>query len=285
MEIHDYQKHELLGKGKFARVYRATHKNTQQDVALKVIKIKESNYEDIQREIMIHKDIEHPNIIQFIGCFPYEKSTNILVMTLEYLRGSDLFDHFRKKENLQHHEIVNIFKQTVNAIVYLHDLRIIHRDIKLENIMISDNGNVKIVDFGFAVKCKHGEYRTTYCGTTEYLAPEIILNGKYNTCVDNWALGVLLYELICTYTPFHSHKSRKIIKNIACIQIKTPIEEITDSNEFRTILNGVFVRNIKKRMKSKEILAILNQIQDLTQDHTQDHTQDQDNIMTCSNPE
>ena len=121
---------------------------------------------------------------------------------MEYANSGSLYRYIRTKQCLTEEESFKFFSQIINAIYFLHKNDFIHRDIKPENILIFDNNICKLCDFGCCVEL-NGKQRSTYCGTTEYMSPEIINKIKYSKEIDIWSLGILLYEMIHGYSPFN----------------------------------------------------------------------------------
>ncbi|EGR31838.1 hypothetical protein IMG5_100910 [Ichthyophthirius multifiliis] len=194
---------KYIGKGVFGGVYMVRNKVDQNIYALKVINkqiIKQNEMQDqFQREVLINKNYcKNKNIIQFIDYFQDEQNHFIL---LEYANDGNLA-YFLKK-NLKFDERISkkMVKQIALAIQFLHNQNIFHRDLKLENILIQ-NGVIKICDFGCANYSSKIFKKRSFCGTLEYLAPEIIQNQIYDKEIDIWALGIICFELNAGFTPF-----------------------------------------------------------------------------------
>ena len=145
------------------------------------------------------------------------------------------------------------------GIIYLHSKQICHRDIKLENILVMKNDKIKIIDFGFAVKCNKDSYQKLFCGTPSYMAPEILNKKKYNPYYsDIWSLGVLFYAMIYGKFPFdfNNKEIENDFKEITEININF-YEEIDVSDDIKNIFKKIFVLAPKERIKLNEILDIL----------------------------
>ena len=197
--------HQLtLGKGAFSEVYVAKDKITNEFYAIKKMEkfflLKTINtLETVYNEIEIQSRIIHPNIIRLYNT--YENNSQIYLI-MEYIKGGNLYSLIKRKNGLTEKESYKYFYQILKAVYFLHKNNIIHRDIKPENILLDLEGNCKLCDFGWSVLTNENSLRKTFCGTVEYMAPEIINNEKYDKSIDIWALGVLLFELIHGFSPF-----------------------------------------------------------------------------------
>ena len=162
------------------------------------------------REVEIHKRIIHENIVRLYNHFEDEKN---LYLILEYASKGTLFHLIRSKKQLTEDEAFYFFIQTCAGIYFLHENKMIHRDIKPENLLIGENQMLKICDFGWCVKAE-SETRKTFCGTLEYMAPEMIQSGPYNHTLDIWCLGILLFELVHGHAPFTGDTPNDICQKI-----------------------------------------------------------------------
>jgi len=219
--LHDPRDHQSkLGLGSFATVKLAREKKTGKLVALKLMdthpaKATKGDLQNLKTEIQIHKDLDHPHIIKFYG---YIQQGNLVYLILDYAENGNLYMHLRKRKNLSEREIFKYFYQTCQAINYLHDQDIVHRDIKPENLLLDKDFNIKVCDFGWS-SYNIREERRTFCGTYEYMAPEIVHKKYYDYRVDIWALGVLLYELIHNKAPYVGRSMNEIKYSLSKGQI------------------------------------------------------------------
>lgn len=196
-----------IGKGSFSRVYKALDTNTNVNVAVKVInktKIKENVLNKIQSEINILKSVDHINILKFIEVIYNENLiyifTELCDTTLKYVCNSN---NHKKYINLSNSDIKSIMIQIKNALQYLYNKNIYHRDLKLQNILYNKSTNcIKICDFGFAKVYDDDFLNSTLCGTPHYLAPEILKNNEYHKSSDLWSVGVIYYYLSHNKLPF-----------------------------------------------------------------------------------
>ena len=242
-----------LGSGSFGRVYLVSHNETKEQFALKVINKRKllqmyGKLDIIYNEINIHSKLEHENIIRLYNV--YEDSENINII-MEYAQNGNLYELITKKKNgFSESESFNFFIQIINAVYYLHQNNIIHRDIKPENILIAKNNKLKLCDFGWAKELTL-ENRSTFCGTVEYMAPEIVGSENYDCSVDIWSLGILMYELLFGHSPFKGKNTKSIILNIKNHEL---IYEKPISNLCKDLIKKLLNINPQKRLKIKDIL-------------------------------
>jgi len=214
--IGDYKIGKLLGKGAYGSVKLGEHNSTGEKVAIKIIDKRTQKTEKaqlrIRREIEILKNIKHPNLMECYGTFETDKSFFLIT---EYCSKGELFDYVQKREQLAECEAVEFFKQMLDGVEYLHKNGICHRDLKLENILLDDQNNVKIADFGLSVMYETGQTLTTRCGSPHYMAPEILRSQKYNpAATDVWSLGVLFFGMINGFMPFDGDSDAELFENI-----------------------------------------------------------------------
>ena len=162
------------------------------------------------REIMIHKTLIHPNIVRLVDHF--EDITKIFLV-LEFVEKGSLFDLIRRKIKLSESEACEIFIQACTGLNYLHENDIVHRDIKPENLLISKDDTIKICDFGWSAA--QSEKRVTFCGTLDYMSPEMINSEPHTTKLDIWAVGVLLYEMLHGSPPYRGKNPKEQYRLIA----------------------------------------------------------------------
>ena len=196
---------KLIGKGAFGKVLLGVHKLTGQSVAMKAIDKAHLKNEHSRRkvfqEVYILKKVKHKNVVKILEVFETSKH---FLMVFEYLGGGDLLHFVKSKGRLTEPESKGIFKQILEGASGIHSYSIIHRDFKLDNILIdSDYSNIKICDFGVSKLIKKGQIVREQCGTPAYLAPEIIVDQGYSGfTVDMWSLGVLLFTMVNGRVPF-----------------------------------------------------------------------------------
>lgn len=234
---------KTVGTGSFGRVHLVKLKNSSKFYALKAVPkahiAKEQQIEHILEEKRILNEIHHPLFLQLLGTF--QTKSHLFIVT-NYIAGGELFGILKKKTRF----INNIAKfyaaEVIIALNYLHSKDIIYRDLKPENILLDTNGHIKLVDFGFAKFVPDVTY--TLCGTPEYMAPEIILSKAYGKAVDWYALGVLIYEMLCGYPPFYDSDQIQLYKKILSGKIHWPMYV---SEEAKHLIKQLITPDLTKR--------------------------------------
>ena len=220
----------------------------------KVLQAKEK-IDIIYREIKIQRSIIHPNIIRL---YSYKEDKENFYLIMEYAKKGNLLSKIRKEGKLNENEAFKLFIQVCSAILFLHSNGYAHRDIKPENILIDENNNIKLCDFGLCINLNEGQ-RTTFCGTYEYIAPEILKEQPYDQSIDIWSLGILLYEILHGYSPFRvsnnkndEENQKEIFKNIIDYKYKID-DKLYLSNECVDMIHKLLEYNCKNRIKTSEI--------------------------------
>ena len=197
--VGNYTLGKLIGKGSFGKVYLASHKlSNGSRVVLKSAKKDDAN---LAREIHHHRQFIHPHIARLYEVIVTE---SLVWLVLEWCPGDELYNYLLQKGALDPAKVQRIFTQLVGAVTYVHNKSCVHRDLKLENILLDKHGDVKLVDFGFTREYEgKSNYLQTWCGTVCYSAPEMLKGEKYaGEKVDVWSLGIILYALLVGELPF-----------------------------------------------------------------------------------
>lgn len=225
-DIHNFEflkvagKRHLLGSGAYGDVFLAKHKLDNTKYAIKVMnkaKLKSSNVKlsYIHKEIEVHSKLDHPFIINLKS---FGETDTEVLMIMDYAKNGSLYTKIKKMQiGFSEESAFKYFIQTCSAVYFLQRNKFTHRDLKPENLLLDENNNIKLTDFGWCRSYNEKQPFKETCGTFEYMAPEIVLDKPYDEKVDNWALGILLYELLHGYPPFsieannYSKKNTKIL--------------------------------------------------------------------------
>ncbi|XP_054247263.1 serine/threonine-protein kinase PLK1 [Indicator indicator] len=196
----------FLGKGGFARCYELTEAESQEVFAGKVVPksllVKPHQKEKMSMEIAIHRSLAHRHVVGFHGFF---EDSNFVYVVLELCRRRSLLELHKRRKVLSEPEVRYYLRQTILGCQYLHSSRVIHRDLKLGNLFLSDDMEVKIGDFGLATKVEYdGERKKTLCGTPNYIAPEVLGKKGHSFEVDIWSIGCIMYTLLVGKPPFET---------------------------------------------------------------------------------
>ena len=259
----EYDIEKPIGKGGFCTVYKTIYKETKKVYALKVIDKSILNNEEqiknIINEINIMNELDSPNLLRLVTNFEDE---NKIYIILPLCSNGQLYDIIHKPlRKVKDIIIKKYLYQSIEAINYLHKKKIIHRDIKPENILIDNDDNALLSDYGIATHCNDGETRTTYCGTDEYLAPEVIRGEPYDEKIDIWAIGILIYECVSPNgkTPFNKLDFLERTKDNKDYLIKTDkqlkIKYDKDFNPLaKNLIEKILKINPKERLPIDDIL-------------------------------
>ncbi|KAL5564765.1 hypothetical protein UlMin_027929 [Ulmus minor] len=245
MGVENYHVIELVGEGSFGKVYKGRRRFSGQTVAMKFIMKHGKSDKDIhnlRQEIEILRKLKHENIIEMLDSF--ESPQEFCVVT-EFAQG-ELFEILEDDKCLPEEQVQAIAKQLVRALHYLHSNRIIHRDMKPQNILIGAGSIVKLCDFGFArAMSTNTVVLRSIKGTPLYMAPELVREQPYNHTADLWSLGVILYELFVGQPPFYTNSVYALIRHI----IKDPVKYPDNmSPTFRSFLKGLLNKTPQHRL-------------------------------------
>ncbi len=259
IQIKKYKKIRLLGKGGFAHCYELFNEETHHSSAAKIIPktnlVKSLSKQKIINEIKIHKNIHHENIVNFEHYF--EDRNNVYIL-IELCHNQTLHDLLKKRKTLTELEVQYYIFQLIKALQYLHNLKIIHRDLKLANLFLTEDMKLKLGDFGLATIIEFdGERKRSLCGTPNYLAPEI-LDGKkgYSFEVDIWSIGVIVYTLLIGKLPFEAKKVTKTSELYKRIRLKNYSfpQNAKISSPAKELIENILVLEPHKRPSLEDIL-------------------------------
>uniref|UniRef100_H2YPH5 MAP/microtubule affinity-regulating kinase 3 n=1 Tax=Ciona savignyi TaxID=51511 RepID=H2YPH5_CIOSA len=243
--IGQYRILKTIGKGNFAKVKLARHVLTGREVAIKIIDKKQLNPSSLQklfREVRIMKHLDHPNIVKLYEVIENSKQ---LLLVMEYANGGEVFDYLVAHGRMKEKEARAKFRQIVSSVQYLHSKKIVHRDLKAENLLLDADMNIKIADFGFSNEFTPGHKLDTFCGSPPYAAPELFQGKKYDGPeVDVWSLGVILYTLVSGSLPFDGQNLKELRERVLRGKYRIPFYMSTDCEH---LLRKFLVLNPTKR--------------------------------------
>nr|CAA73557.1 Serine/Threonine protein kinase [Sycon raphanus] len=248
--LSDFHLLKVLGKGSFGKVMLAQVKKSKQYLAIKVLK-KDVVLEDddvectmIEKRVLSSTSI-HPFLVHLHSAFQTEGH---LYFVMEYVNGGDLMFHIQQQGRFSEDRTRFYVSEIICGLQHLHSRGIIYRDLKLDNVMLSSRGHIKIADFGMCKENICGENTTsTFCGTPDYIAPEIIQGEQYNHSVDWWALGVLTYEMLLGQSPFSGDDEESLFQSIMNDQVVYPVWLTREAAAF---ISKLLVREPDKRLGS-----------------------------------
>jgi len=258
----DYKIIETLGQGSFGSAYKVINKNSNYTYVIKRILLKGANNEEIkaiQNEAKVLSSIDSEYIVKYYDSFSDNESFNIV---MEYCDGLDLRkyinEHKEKNKLIEKDLVYHIILDICKGLKEIHNKKLIHRDLKPDNLFLTKDLKVKIGDFGIAKELNNSnEYAKTQAGTMLYMAPEIINGEKYNKKVDIWALGCIIHELCTLNFCFESNSINGLVDKI----VKSNHEQININiygNDLQNLINSLLNIDYKKRPTVEEILKIIN---------------------------
>uniref|UniRef100_A0A8C5G3M6 Protein kinase C n=1 Tax=Gouania willdenowi TaxID=441366 RepID=A0A8C5G3M6_GOUWI len=240
--------HKVLGKGSFGKVLLAELKGQGQYFAVKALKKDVVLMDDDVDCTMVEKRTlalawENPFLTQLYSTF---QSKEHLFFVMEYLNGGDLMFHIQEKGRFDVNRATFYSAEIIVGLQFLHSKGIIYRDLKLDNVMLDKDGHVKIADFGMCKENVFGTVRaTTFCGTPDYIAPEILLGQKYTFSVDWWSFGVLVYEMLIGQSPFQGDDEEELFESI---RTDVPHYPRWITKESKNMLERLFERDPTRRL-------------------------------------
>ncbi|XP_057852311.1 serine/threonine-protein kinase AtPK2/AtPK19 [Cryptomeria japonica] len=245
----DFELLRVVGQGAFGKVFQVRRKGTTDDIyAMKVMRkdkiIKGNHVDYMKAERDILTKVDHPFIVQLRYSF---QTKSKLYLILDFINGGHLFFQLYR-QGIFSEELARIYTaEIVSAVTHLHKNGIIHRDLKPENILMDAEGHVMLTDFGLAKEVDESMRSNSMCGTTEYMAPEIILSKGHDKAADWWSVGVLLYEMVTGQPPFTHNNRQKLQDKIIKDKIKLP-SYLT--SEAHSLLKGLLQKDPSKRLGS-----------------------------------
>lgn len=237
----------VIGRGSFGKVYVVRKKDTNRIYAMKVLRksriISRSEVTHTMAEKTVLAKIRNPFIVPLKFAF---QSPDKLYLVLAFINGGELFHHLQLEGRFDENRSRFYTAELLSALECLHDFNVVYRDLKPENILIDYNGHIALCDFGLCkLNMKENERTNTFCGTPEYLAPELLLGQGYTKTVDWWTLGVLLYEMMTGLPPFYDENTNEMYRKILQDELRFPDDMSEDA---RSLLRGLLTRDPNERL-------------------------------------
>lgn len=287
-----YIKRKLLGQGSFGSAWRVEESATKRILAAKVMDLNSMSAKDrgfVTNEVKCLSRCHNPHIVR---CEESIEKDGILVIIMEYADGGDLYKQIKARQQstrfFKEHEVIFIFLQLCLAIDHIHSNKMMHRDLKTANVLLTTTGLIKLGDFGFSRQYEDSlsnPVGTTFCGTPYYLSPELWHRKPYSKKSEMWALGVVIYEVMALRRPFGGRNMDELISNI-CKSSREPLPE-TYSAEMRAICDSLLQVDAAKRPALRELFGQpfvrkhLEILQQSVQRHTQIAPQTREDIGRC----
>jgi len=250
LTIDDFELMTVIGKGSFGKVLQVRKRDTSRIYALKTIRkahiVNRNEITHTLAERLVLAQVESPFIVPLKFSFQSEQK---LYLVLAFVNGGELFHHLQREHRFDEKRARFYSAELLLALEHLHELDVVYRDLKPENILLDYTGHIALCDFGLCkLNMKDNEKTNTFCGTPEYLAPEILCGNGYDKAIDWWTLGVLLYEMLAGLPPFYDEVTDKMYEKI----LNDPLrfgEEF--SPEACSILTGLLNRDPTRRLGIK----------------------------------
>lgn len=224
--LDDFQIIKTLGRGAYGKVRLVRHKATNQVYAMKSMSKKKLAEFDLIGRTKTERDVlisaNHPFIVS--ARYAFQDDVKVYLV-LDFVPGGELFQRLKEEGRFTEERTRVYVAQLVLAIQYLHSIGVVHRDLKPENVLVDRDGYLKLTDFGLVKEKMDGGAKTqTFCGTPEYIAPEMVEGRRYNCMVDWWSLGILMYEMLCGAPPFFDTNVNVMYRQIISREIEVPVD-------------------------------------------------------------
>ena len=246
--IDDFKLIKVIGRGSYGKVCLVQFKQTDDLYAMKSLKkdvlLDEDQVESTLLEKNILQSLNHPFLVGMSFCFQTEER---VYFVLPFIRGGELFQHLRKYKYFPEKNVQFYASIIGLSLEYLHKRGIVYRDIKPENILLEKDGYLKLIDFGMAKILKDDEKTNSFCGTPEYLAPEIITGEGHNRMADWWSYGTLVYEMLFGIPPFYNENVETMYELITNKELRFP-KKFNVSEEAKDLLKKLLVKKQNERL-------------------------------------
>ncbi|KAJ6559122.1 kinase-like domain-containing protein [Mycena vulgaris] len=247
LTIDDFELITVIGKGSFGKVMQVRKRDTSRIYALKTIRkmhiVNRNEITHTLAERLVLAQVNSPFIVPLKFSFQSEQK---LYLVLAFVNGGELFHHLQREQRFNEERARFYSAELLLALEHLHELDVVYRDLKPENILLDFTGHIALCDFGLCkLNMKADDKTNTFCGTPEYLAPEILNGGGYNKTIDWWTLGVLLFEMLAGLPPFYDEVTDRMYEKILNDPLVFPPEISTDA---RSILTELLIRDPTRRL-------------------------------------
>eukprot|EP01098_Paradermamoeba_levis_P004394 TRINITY_DN1891_c0_g4_i1.p1 TRINITY_DN1891_c0_g4~~TRINITY_DN1891_c0_g4_i1.p1 ORF type:complete len:452 (+),score=145.94 TRINITY_DN1891_c0_g4_i1:74-1429(+) len=251
--LNDFDLLTVIGKGSFGKVMQVKKKDTGKIYAMKILNkktiLERNDLEHTKAEKSILQKLVHPFLVNLYYSF---QSEDKLYFVMDYINGGELFFHLQKDRRFSEDRVRFYTAEIVCGLEYLHGMNVLYRDLKPENILLTADGHICMTDFGISKEGLTDEARTeTFCGTPEYLAPEVLEGNGYGKPVDWWSLGTLMFEMLTGLPPFYDQDVQQMYAKIMKAKLSFPEFVSADA---RNILEGLLERNPDKRLSDAKVI-------------------------------
>lgn len=248
--IDDFNLLKVLGRGAFGKVMLVEKKDSKEIYAMKSIRkeeiIDKEQIEHTKTEKMILEHANHPFLVNLAYAF---QTPDKIFFVMQFMRGGELFQHLRVSRKFDEPRAKYYASEILLALGHLHSKDIVYRDLKPENILMDDSGHVSLTDFGMAKIIRKDEVAQSFCGTPEYLAPEIITSEGHGKPADWWSFGILIYEMMYGIPPFYNQNQSMMFQMIRDSDVRFPVNPAT-SEHAKDIILKLLNKDQKKRLGS-----------------------------------